>query len=292
MSDETNMDSTLSPNQSIGAKLVEARERQGKSREQIASVLNIQLDKIVALETDQYQKLFSPVFARGYLRSYGKYLGLDEDMLVRDFDANFAPAEDPLTQSESLNVKINSSRPVWPARIAMAIVLLLLLGVLYWYFAAHKTPANETRSDISEQNDNAPIAEIKQSVALGLSSTMSEPEGDAESSKVVSDLTIGDVSSVEVDVASSAMAAEPMLDELVISFDGECWLEVHDANGDSLAADLQRQGTSVTLHGVAPFDVKLGNPEGVEIALNGDSVNIPEAAGADKVVRFDVNTET
>ncbi len=69
------------------------------------------------------------------------------------------------------------------------------------------------------------------------------------------------------------------LDSISFSFTEECWLEVSDARGDVLMADLQSAGSSLQLQGTAPFDVKLGNSPAVKIELNGDQVAIVPALG-------------
>lgn len=308
MSDEVSPESQTSPPPSPGARLLKARELQGKSREHIAGVLNIQLSKLAALEADEYEKLFSPVFTRGYLRSYGKYLGLDGEALVRDFETHYAPTEKQLTQSESLNVKMTNRRSVWPARLGSVALLLLLLVFLFWYFESKKSTPDEqalepTKSaqniaDAATETDRTqmtgPVADANngnavleqngliESAAAELDAASREFVNKSQASNLASDISIGSTSSAD----------GTTLDELVLNFDRECWLEVLDANGDSLAADLQRKGSSITLHGIAPFNVKLGNPSGVEIALNGSDVDVPDAAGIDKVVRFDVSIET
>lgn len=58
---------------------------------------------------------------------------------------------------------------------------------------------------------------------------------------------------------------------LTLTFSAECWVEVSDADGDVLAADLQAAGSALQLRGRAPFDVKLGNALAVDILLNGES---------------------
>jgi cytoskeleton protein RodZ len=54
-------------------------------------------------------------------------------------------------------------------------------------------------------------------------------------------------------------------------------LSVTDANQDLLASDLMTPGSSVTLRGVAPFEVKVGNSSAVSIILNGDFVEVVPA---------------
>ena len=81
--------------------------------------------------------------------------------------------------------------------------------------------------------------------------------------------------------------AERTLDRLELTFAEECWLEVSDAQGDVLATELQRPGSSVSLLGVAPFSVKLGNAPAVRVTLNGDEVAISPSAGT-KVMTISV----
>jgi cytoskeleton protein RodZ len=60
------------------------------------------------------------------------------------------------------------------------------------------------------------------------------------------------------------------LSVLTLTFSAECWVEVSDANGDVLAADLQAAGSALQLRGRAPFDVKLGNALAANILLDGE----------------------
>jgi cytoskeleton protein RodZ len=257
-----------------GAKLALAREQQGKTREQVAAVLNIQMSKIVALETDQYEQVFSPVFTRGYLRSYAKLLGLDAEALVREYESDFRVHEPATTASEPLNVAMSGHAINWPLRIALALLLLVLLAIVLWYF---NRPAAEP-----DLPSTAAHTASGQSSLAGKAAVAPEPQ------PATGELTAA--SALTAKSASAPAAHSP--DQLTLSFSQECWLEVLDANGDLLAADLQRQGTRINLQGQAPFDVKLGSAQGVSILLNGRATKIPSPQGDSKVVRFDVGKES
>ncbi len=66
----------------IGAFLAAKRGERGLSLQQAASATHIRLEHLRALEADEPELLPPPVYARGYLRTYARYLGLDEDSLV------------------------------------------------------------------------------------------------------------------------------------------------------------------------------------------------------------------
>src|SRR2546427_12497474 len=54
----------------------------GLALQQAAAAAHIRLEQLSALDADEPELLPAPVYARGYLRTYARYLGLDEESLV------------------------------------------------------------------------------------------------------------------------------------------------------------------------------------------------------------------
>lgn len=113
-----------------GTLLRAAREAQGIPEREAADRLNFMPGYVAILERDDYQALRSPPFARGYVKAYGKLLGLDEEKLLRSFDQ--------LRASEAPNGKKRvETRPLQLQRtgmgvfIGLAVLALLVLG-LWW----------------------------------------------------------------------------------------------------------------------------------------------------------------
>lgn len=69
----------MTPGQALAAK----RAERGLSIEQVAASTRIRAEHLRALEADDLAQLPAPVYARGYLRTYATYLGLDPDELLR-----------------------------------------------------------------------------------------------------------------------------------------------------------------------------------------------------------------
>lgn len=61
-------------------------------------------------------------------------------------------------------------------------------------------------------------------------------------------------------------------DELALVFDDSSWVEVEDASGEIIHADLGNRGESYSIYGQAPFRIVIGYAPGVQIAFNGDPV--------------------
>jgi hypothetical protein len=78
----TPIDATPAP--TLGEMLLVARERKGVDLHRAERDTKIRFRHLVALETDDYDALPGNVYARGFLRNYALYLGLDPDeMLVK-----------------------------------------------------------------------------------------------------------------------------------------------------------------------------------------------------------------
>ena len=100
----------------LGTWLVRAREARGLTLEDAERDTRISRRYLLALETEQFDVIPAPVYARGFLRSYSQYLGLDpqemlalfprEDEYTRVQQAPHASKENPLPGT-------SPSRPAW-----------------------------------------------------------------------------------------------------------------------------------------------------------------------------------
>ncbi|PWH14457.1 MAG: hypothetical protein DDG59_12735 [Anaerolineae bacterium] len=91
-------------NESVGRQLRAARLARGLSLEQVSKETHIKPHYLEALEADELEKLPARFQARGFLRVYSGFLGLDSTALLRQFDqpspsASVAtPAATPIAQ--------------------------------------------------------------------------------------------------------------------------------------------------------------------------------------------------
>jgi cytoskeletal protein RodZ len=114
-----------------GSLLKKARIAQGMSEREAADRLNFMPNYVAILERDDYPALRSPPFARGYVKAYGRLLGLDEQHLMSVFDAQHVPELPP-------QEKRVDARPVQLQRTGLGVViglgvLVLLVGALWWW---------------------------------------------------------------------------------------------------------------------------------------------------------------
>jgi cytoskeleton protein RodZ len=105
-----------------GAVLAAKRGERGLTIRNAAAATRIRPDYLAALEADDLERLPGPVYVKGYLRTYARYLGIDPEPLVQMLPAGVEDARRRL--------RIGPQRPsrrfvvTTPAVIASAIVLL------------------------------------------------------------------------------------------------------------------------------------------------------------------------
>lgn len=69
-----------------GDTLRNAREQKDWSVAEVAAQLNLTPSRLSQIESAEFEKLPGHTFARGYVRAYAKLLGLDQAVLVEQFD--------------------------------------------------------------------------------------------------------------------------------------------------------------------------------------------------------------
>ena len=78
--------------ESIGTYLKKQREMRSISLEDISKATKINLKSLKALETDDFGFLPGQVFAKGFVRSYAKVIGLDVDEALLQLEENLKEA--------------------------------------------------------------------------------------------------------------------------------------------------------------------------------------------------------
>ena len=77
-------------------------------------------------------------------------------------------------------------------------------------------------------------------------------------------------------------------DQLEFTFTGECWVEVEDADGDSIYGDLNRDSDILTVYGTAPFKILLGRASAVTLRHNGTEIDLALHTTSDQTAKLNV----
>jgi cytoskeleton protein RodZ len=156
---------------SLGEKLRQAREERGISISEVAEQTRISPQYLKAIEDDDYKPLPGGIFNKGFLRSYARYIGFDENEALQDYSQLMADSALPSDVDQTIHhsevwTDDTSVRSLAPTIIVAVIILALLTGgvvLLVRYLSgpseAHLATANSpvaSNGSANPNNENTP----------------------------------------------------------------------------------------------------------------------------------------
>ena len=202
------------------------------------------------MESDEFDFL-APAYVRGFLKSYARYLRVDPDPLLDDFDQRYGGGRVESSQLVALqrrekavpreHRRLNS----WAVAGGAAAVILVTLAIVGVVSAPEKRepPASE----------------------LSLATPTPEPLPSATASPSASPAD-----------ASGDLAAADGIELVVDAATGDSWLEVYaDGKSVPLYYDTLGVGSTMTFDADKRMHIRLGYPAGVVLTVNGRDLGSP-----------------
>lgn len=126
--------------ETVAETLRRKRAEHGFTLDDVVAHTKIQKRYVVALENGSYDQLPADVYVRGFLRSYGELLGLDQDILLQRYikERSVERRLQAPKKGEGLEVRASSSSffsrfsnrfVVTPRLLLIGVVVLLFFGV-------------------------------------------------------------------------------------------------------------------------------------------------------------------
>ena len=150
---------------SVGQQLKNARESQGKSLEDVGSELKIRADHVVALEEGDFSKFDAPIFIRGFVRTYCRFLKIDHNSLIvqlnQELGGTDSLASDPAIPGKKGFVDgltLFLSRLNWSIWLPL-IVFISIAGVVLFVVNIKQAQSEELQR--GDWADNLPKTEYK-----------------------------------------------------------------------------------------------------------------------------------
>jgi len=119
--------------ESAGDLLRREREAQGKTIEDVAKVTKMSAQIVEALEDDRFSALPAPVYVKGHLRTYARFLGLDEDDVIEKY-LRFTEQQEPedLDEWDAVELELEEQKRAvgrWVLWVAVAVVAAIVAAV-------------------------------------------------------------------------------------------------------------------------------------------------------------------
>jgi cytoskeleton protein RodZ len=296
----------------FGARLKAARESMQLSPADIAAKLKLTARQIEALEREDFEQLPSEIFVRGFVRNYGRLVGIEPESLIAPVDVQAEVSETITAPNAGLNVGSNNIR-VWLVypMIGGALFLILVAALYHWLRQGEDTllapqqeatrnlemplPAGEIAAPIpaAPVDPAAPVVVAPDPVPSNIPADAPPVEAAPapipapSAPTVVAPPTpatpttpgVPEVARLNADnnVKSGlrSMRFEPAQD---------AWIQVVDGKGARFSK-LVRAGSAESFSGEPPFRLVVGEAALVKLTYNGHSIDLTPYIGQ-KVARL------
>src|SRR5438105_328648 len=112
----------------VGQVLKLERERKFYTLEEIEKATKIRKELLLALEAGQYAKLPPTTFVQGFIKNYGRFLGLDTNSLLAIYRREFSDQKHPPRILESFSNPLDKKRfKITPAKFLAGVIIGLAL---------------------------------------------------------------------------------------------------------------------------------------------------------------------
>jgi cytoskeletal protein RodZ len=263
--------------ETVGEFFKQARETKGLTLDEVASKTRIHPSFLRAIEEGNFTKLPDQVFVKGFVRSYARSLGIDEDDAVRRFMATAGSFYEKQEEGERLRLKqAEDERRKRTNRnvvvIGAGVVLLGLVFVISREQTAvtirHPEPQPDRPVPSMEERVPAPAPETELPAATA---TSPSPEARAAAEPRHEETA----SPTQETAPVPALPLEDVPDHGPLTLDVEAtelsWVVVQ-VDGAGLHEALLRPGERVRWTASERFNLTLGNAGGVRLELNGKPV--------------------
>ncbi|HCG8428793.1 TPA: cytoskeleton protein RodZ [Vibrio parahaemolyticus] len=296
-----------------GTLLKNKRESLGMTQKQVADRLRLRVSVIEDIENNRFESQQVATFTRGYLRSYAKFVGLDEKVVLVALEqtADVKPKEQEI-EMQSFSRKTKHEKHNSRIMLLTWVIAIVIIGIsaAWWWQNQQENslaqvvaeanvetsqPSADEIADIDLMTEEELIAstpaELAASNNTASESSINAAQTDevvpAETEESTTEATQEPVAVIEA--AEEVQEASPVVPEgmtlLTMKFKADCWIQVKDTNGKTLVSGTQKPGQDLELTGKAPFKVILGAPEGVTMTFASEPVDLSGYTSG-KVARF------
>ena len=268
----------------IGRLLEHRRKERGLTLEEVEQATKIRKRYLTGLERENYAILPDAVYARGFLKTYANYLGLDGEALSRRLKSSTRTRRerginyDPRPESDFEKPLITPGRlrGVQKRKVTTSAIVTLLVAVLALaavigalYFVGRGAQVSKERNPPSGES---PHRQEQQNVAG------SENAPEAGSTKEGAGGSKGTAGDAEKPAVSKQSAPPDTLRVLVSVTELPSWILIR-TDGTTAYEQVAQPGFSQTFEAEQRLYIKSGNAGAVRVEINGQDAGALGGSG-------------
>ena len=239
----------------MGAYLHAARRRRRVSIERAAEDTKIRAAFLMRMESDEFDFL-APAYVRGFLKTYARFLRVDPDPLLAEFDHKWGGGRFDTGQLVALDRRHGMSAPKerrhlsnWSWAAIFAGGLLLLFAVI----GLIAGPEPKEDESLLARDETPKVTATKTPKPTKTATPTPTPTSTED---------------------EAALAFADGIDLEIAATDDDCWVLV-TSDGEKVYAGTMEVGDTRLFSADSEMEVVLGFPQGVELIVNGTELGTP-----------------
>lgn len=278
-----NDENTETTSLTLGQTLKSSREQADVSLEELAKNLKLSVLQLQRLENDEHHLIGPATFIKGYAKSYCREFNLDTAVIM----ALFPGPQETFKKTNMQSFSKRTEKEAHDNRLMLVsyAILAIVIGssaVWWWQNSAPIDKQVVTPSINNTPESTITLPEQKPDTVLVSQLEQAGPDEAIDDFATPADEQLDEQldeqQATQADTTEPAItASQPKADGLgtiVMHFNEESWVEIHDGKGDKVAFGVKKAGYEMTVTGHLPFSVVLGKHQAVDITLNGEKVDI------------------
>lgn len=255
------------------------RESLGMSLDEISRVTRIGTSALEAIEKGNYDLLPEPVYARSFIESYARTIGIESEKVLSLYNSYVEREksfEGPKKPKRKSWVRSHVSIIIW-CIVFLCVISFFVLTYLYKdYEGAPETSSEQAieKSEVRANREEVPVSkgvEDETASKIEIAALEKAPDRDVAPSKeeaTESEVTAAVPESGEK-VAPAEISEEPYL--LEITATESTWMEISEDGGEPFEV-LLNPGETIKREATDTFSLVVGNAKGVDITFDGTSL--------------------
>lgn len=298
----------------LGQLLRKARLEQKISLDELQETTKIRKRYLEAIEDGNFKVLPGSFYVRAFIKSYAEAVGLDPGEVMKFYKTDLPPVEpEPVTKP------LKRTRPQtrnadrisrWVSSLVMVSFVLLILGVLYFYFynnaKSRPDTANKSVNPGGRITDSTPPAPVTPAADSGGTTTSSAVYGKQDAvvqpqqtqsqqtqsppNQPVTDTAAQDVKFVKYDADHNTdfytVTGAQKLDIQLKVTAADCWYQIDsvtDGKHKLLKSEQKSTGFSNTWSLDSSAWLNIGKANAVELTVNGKVLPVGDGPNPKKI---------
>ena len=285
----------------------EARVNKSLTQEQASAILKVRVKIIKDFENGNQIDLPGLAYKIGFVRSYARLLGLDSDLLVKEFKeslelSSYKEEYKFLTP----NIEPKKLLPIG-AVLSLFISLIIYTG---WYYSDRSNNVNQVSNQVLENEDKtlpnlaenkyiiiedsfesnkSVMSEIKKNsdeIEKNVLNTLTKVKDDKV--KLNEATTLTDKNRIEQnetetnEMSAKANERDPST-EMVLKAIGNSWVEIEDIDGNILMTRLMRPGETYVVPNITGLTFNTGNAGA--LSLSQGDILVPSLGNVGEIIK-------